>query len=440
MASTMQPGQFTSHFGDLQRSWKWFLALTLILVVLTTASLDLPIAWTLLAVTLLGCLLVVAGILGAIFGFWWRRWFALPSGFLAAGVGCLMVVNPLVLGVVLTVVIAAGLMIVGAGRSVLPVSVRAHRWGWLLVNSILTLLLGMVIWQGWAWWLPTFITLSLAGATTDPLGPGDYTRSLPVGGQTRSYLVHVPPTYDPLRPTPVVLAFHGASMDGPLMAVFCGLNPTADQHGFVVVYPNGTRRGYFRFWDASGLQPGVEGEDVAFVRHLLDDLKTLVTVDPKRVYACGMSDGGMMCYRLAATCSDGIAAFAPVGGSILTPAEEPQRPVPLIHFHGTADSIIPFAGWRPVEESIQTWARLNGCPVTRCSTDQLTQADADLAVTQTTYGPGRGGAEVVLVVIEGGGHTWPGRKPLVGFLGKSARTISANERMWEFFQRHLKRN
>src|SRR5262249_47296991 len=151
---------------------------------------------------------------------------------------------------------AGGLMVVGAVRSVLAVSVRCRRWRWLVLNSVLTVLLGVVIWQGWAWWLPTFVTLSLAGTAAKPLGPGDHTRSLSVRGQIRSYLVHVPPTYDPARATPVVMAFHGASMDGPLMAVFCGLNSTADQNGFVVVYPNGTRLGYFRFWDTSALQPG----------------------------------------------------------------------------------------------------------------------------------------------------------------------------------------
>lgn len=176
----------------------------------------------------------------------------------------------------------------------------------------------------------------------DPLGPGEYVRTLTVGGVKRTYLVHIPAAHDPKKSAPVVLALHGAGMNGPMMVWFSGLNRKADEAGFVVVYPSGTGTGPFLTWNA-GESWGRRGkpDDVAFIARLLDDLGTVVRVDPKRVYACGMSNGAMMCYRLAAELSDRIAAIAPVAGTIACRHERPGRAVPVIHFHGSADRIVP---------------------------------------------------------------------------------------------------
>ena len=186
-------------------------------------------------------------------------------------------------------------------------------------------------------------------------------------------------------------------------------------------------------------------DDVAFIGKLLDDLGTVVKVDEKRVYACGMSNGGMMCYRLAAELSDWIAAIAPVAGTIAIEESKPKRPVPVIHFHGTKDTFVPFEmakGKTPkfmklksVEDSIQTWVKLNGCDE-KPKTDVLSKDGDEMKVTRRCYGGGKDGAEVVLVVIEDGGHTWPRMTPPASFMGKSAMNISANDLMWEFFMKH----
>ena len=184
---------------------------------------------------------------------------------------------------------------------------------------------------------------------------------------------------------------------------------------------------------------------MAFIGKLLDDLGTVVKVDEKRVYACGMSNGGMMCYRLAAELSDRIAAIAPVAGTIAIDESKPKRPVPVIHFHGTKDTFVPFEMGKDktpsfmklkgVEESIQTWVKLNGCEE-KPKTDTLSKDGDEMKVTRKTYGGGKEGAEVVLIVIEEGGHTWPGMTPPAAFMGKSAMNISANDLMWEFFKKH----
>ena len=290
--------------------------------------------------------------------------------------------------------------------------------------------------------------LALSVAQPEAIGPGDHTRTLMMGEQKRTYLVHVPKGYDPKKPAPVVLALHGAAMNGQMMVWFSGLNKTSDQAGFIVVYPSGTGTEPFLRWNAGGFKGKMaegKADDVAFIGKLLDDLSAVVKVDEKRVYACGMSNGGMMSYRLAAELSDRIAAIAPVAGTIAIEESKPKRPVPVIHFHGTKDTFVPFEiakGKTPkfmklkgVEDSIQTWVKLNGCEE-KPKTDVLSKDGDEMKVTRKTYGGGKDGAEVVLVVIEEGGHTWPGQQPPVGFMGKSVKNISANDLMWEFFQKH----
>ena len=151
----------------------------------------------------------------------------------------------------------------------------------------------------------------------EPFGPGDHTRTFTVDGILRTYLAHVPPGYVEGKPTPVVLALHGAAMNGLMMVGFTGLDATADKAGFIVVYPSGTGVGPFRTWNAGGFPGGSnKTDDVTFLGKVLDDVTALATVDTKRVFACGMSNGGMMSYRLAAEMSDRIAAIAPVAGTI----------------------------------------------------------------------------------------------------------------------------
>ena len=156
-----------------------------------------------------------------------------------------------------------------------------------------------------------------------PLAPGDHTRTLEHDGRTRSYLVHVPPKYDPKRPTPVVLAFHGGGQQRlEQMVRFCGLNEKADKEGFIAVYPNGTGRlEQMLTWNGGnccGYAMWNNVDDVGFTRALLDDLAKVANVDAKRVFATGISNGGIMCYRLASELSDRIAAIAPVSGTMGT--------------------------------------------------------------------------------------------------------------------------
>jgi polyhydroxybutyrate depolymerase len=283
------------------------------------------------------------------------------------------------------------------------------------------------------------------------LEPGDHTRTVEVGSLTRSYIVHVPSSYDGSKPMPVVLVFHGGGSNAEQMIRFCGLNGKADEAGFIAVYPSGTGR-FPRMltWNGGnccGYAMREKVDDVAFVRALLDDLAKVAKIDEKRVYATGMSNGAIISYFLASKLSDRIAAIAPVAGPMGTKTCTPKRPVPVMHFHGTEDEFAAFKGgpgsksrsqtnFYSVEHSIQACVKANGCPTEPKVEDMPDKADDGMTVTRKTYGPGKDGSEVVLFVIEGGGHTWPGREPRIQRLGKSTKDISANDLMWEFFERH----
>jgi polyhydroxybutyrate depolymerase len=292
-----------------------------------------------------------------------------------------------------------------------------------------------------------FLTLLATG----DLKPGDYTRPLEVNERQRSYLLHVPASYDGARPLPVVLIFHGGASDAERMIQFCGLNDKADQAGFLAVYPNGTgqlpRALTWNGGNCCGYAERRNVDDVAFVRALLDDLAKVARIDSKRIYATGMSNGAIMAYRLASELSDRIAAIAPVSGPMGTEKCSPKRPVSVLHFHGTDDLFAPLQGGQgprsvsgtdfySVDHSIRAWVTANGCPETPATVNEPHHAEDGTAVTRYTYGPGKDGSEVVSIIIAGGGHTWPGRQPLVKILGKSTKNISANDVMWEFFQRH----
>jgi polyhydroxybutyrate depolymerase len=299
----------------------------------------------------------------------------------------------------------------------------------------------------------TLAIMTLAILQPNSLGPGDHNRSLMMADLKRTYLVHIPKSYDGSKPYPVVLAYHGGGSNAEQMVRFCGLNDKADKASFIVVYPNGTGRlEKLLTWNGGnccGYAMQKQIDDVAFTKALLDDLAKVVKIDPKRVYATGMSNGAIMAYRLASDLSDRIAAIAPVAGPMGTESCKPKRPVPVIHFHGTDDQFAPFKGGKgekslsgtdffSVDHSIKAWLKANGCNEKEAPTivELPDKAKDGTTIAIKTYAPGKDGAEVVLIVIEGGGHTWPGQEPMLKTLGKSTKNLSANDRLWEFFQKH----
>jgi polyhydroxybutyrate depolymerase len=286
----------------------------------------------------------------------------------------------------------------------------------------------------------------VAPAQPEALKPGRHVRGLRWEGAQRSYFLHIPASYNPARPTPVVLALHGATMNGPIMERFTGLTEKAEEAGFIVVYPEGTGLGpVLLTWNAGAFPPSFSKrrvDDVGFLARVLDDVAALVSVDSKRVYCTGLSNGGMMAYRLAAEMSERIAAVASVAGTMVCEECAPKRAVPVLHMHGTKDTLVPFQGVEKgmvklptVDDTIKKWAKINGCRA-EPEVAELPALRDNFKVTRSLYGGGKGGAEVVLYVIEGAGHVWPGRFSPGGFLGPTTYNIRANDLIWEFFQKH----
>jgi polyhydroxybutyrate depolymerase len=251
--------------------------------------------------------------------------------------------------------------------------------------------------------------------------------------------------------TPVVLVLHGAGLNAITMQRLTQFDRLADRERFLTVYLNGTGdRPQNLSFNAGGLKPPFDRnqpDDVRYVSAVLEDLAALTAINARRVFACGYSNGGMMCYRLAAELSGSIAAIGAVGGTQARHFPLPNRPVPVVHFHGSQDSIVPpdgpnasippFLQFLSVDETIAIWRRHNGCPALPAVQWLPNIARDATTVFRSTYGPGNLGSEVQLYWIVGGGHTWPGAGTLPNpITGRTAQDVSANEVLWDFFQRH----
>jgi polyhydroxybutyrate depolymerase len=263
--------------------------------------------------------------------------------------------------------------------------------------------------------------------------PQDATWTVLSSGISRTANVHVPPNYDKAKATPVVLNFHGYTSNADQEALLSGMNAKADAEGFVVVYPEGLNSS----WNA-GACCGVSAQngvaDVQFVSDLIDSLEVQLCVDAKRVFATGMSNGAFLSHRLGCELSDRIAAIAPVAGVLGIPQCNPKRAVPVMHFHGTADPLVPYdgspsLGFPPVPDTFAGWAARDGCTGQPATT--FDKGDAHCA----TYEQCGAGATVTLCTIDNGGHTWPGGFPIPS-LGNTSTDISATDEMWTFFTKH----
>lgn len=253
--------------------------------------------------------------------------------------------------------------------------------------------------------------------------------------QFRVVLVHVPASYDPTVPTPVVLNFHGYTSDAGQEELLSNMNAKSDAAGFITVYPNGT--GTPQSWNAGaccGQASQDQVDDVGFVRTLIGELESKLCVDRQRVFATGMSNGGFLSHRLACELSDEIAAVAPVAGVLGIPDCAPARPVPVMGFHGTADPLVPYdgsasLGFPSVPDTYAGWAMRDGCTTQTMETYRNNDAHC------STWLGCAAGSEVTLCTVDNGGHTWPGGMP-VPSLGYTTPNLSATDAMWTFFQHH----
>ncbi len=280
------------------------------------------------------------------------------------------------------------------------------------------------------------------------------THTLEVGGLTRSYLLHVPPAL-PAGPVPLVLVFHGGGGTGPGVERLTRFSELADRERLLVAYPEGVGRNWYDGRDFTGGSRAHREriDDVGFVAAMLDTIARTHPVDPRRIYATGISNGAVFSHYLAAHLSPRIAAIAPVVGGIADPPDawlKPERPVSVLILQGTTDPLVPYQGGAVAfgrgriigtEDAARRWARLNAAGPDPRSTVLRAPGKDHCGGLRLTYAGGRDGSEVVLVRLEGGGHTWPGGGQYLpeGVIGRVCRDFSATAVIWEFFRTHPKR-
>jgi polyhydroxybutyrate depolymerase len=253
-------------------------------------------------------------------------------------------------------------------------------------------------------------------------------------GLQRTYRLHVPIGYDPRQMIPLVLVLHGHGGTAADQERRSSYSALADQHHFLVVYPQGVvgpdgKTG----WASYGKRdPSVN--DVLFFSDLLTALQHQLCVDPHRIYATGFSNGGGMTNVLACQMAGRIAAFAPVAAAIypIPGGCHPARPIPYLEFHGTSDPVVSYNGRKaldflPVMQTMQSWATLDGC--TSGPTTFFQQAN----VTGLQWTDCQNSVMVQHYRINGGGHSWPGTT-LPSPNGATTQTISATALGWQFFQ------
>jgi polyhydroxybutyrate depolymerase len=271
---------------------------------------------------------------------------------------------------------------------------------------------------------------------------GSLTLSVQSGGRNRTSLLHVPEQYDPGAGAMLVLNFHGFTSAGWQQALLTRMSQHSDQRGFIVAYPEGVAASW-NAGDCCGTAWSDSVDDVQFVRDLLDRIADDHCIDPKRIFATGMSNGGFLSHRLACEASDRIAAVAPVAGVLGIPRDScnPDRAVPVLHFHGTADAMVPYAGGTPlvpqlglgivflsVADTLDHWRSRNACS----AFDETIYQHGD--ATCVAWPDCAKGAQTALCTIDGGGHTWPGGVPIPA--GKTSSDIDATAAMLDFFEAH----
>lgn len=280
-------------------------------------------------------------------------------------------------------------------------------------------------------------------------------KSITLNGLKRSYLLYLPRPYRNSAAAPLVVALHGGGGTGEKVNKLLRLNSLADQYGFVVAYPDAVDHHWNDGRGVKKYRSHRENiDDVGFISEMIDNISGDFSIDHKRVYVTGASNGAMMSLRLGCELADKITAIAPVIGSMpenLVAGCAPTKPMPLMMINGTDDPLVPWEGgyvhvYRKklgkiisVRQTIDFWVTRNGCsPDPQISMAPDTDPDDGTRVQKSVYGQCADGADVVLYEIQGGGHTWPGGyQYLPEFLiGKTSRDLNATETIWNFFNAH----
>lgn len=290
-------------------------------------------------------------------------------------------------------------------------------------------------------------------ATELPLGTTTV-QSMMFGGRERTWRVRMPASYDN-TPRPIMFVLHGGFGTGEqIQTRQAGFDPIADRENVILVYPNGIAADETatnplqraQTWNGGaccGPAANQNVDDVGFLTAVLDQVEEQACVDTKRVYFTGMSNGGIMSYRMACDAADRVTAIAPVAGTLQLDSCTPSRKVPLFAVHGTLDENVPYNGGtgcgtgavmtRAIPDIVDDWGATNACG--GAPSTVFSEGDG-ICVSRGTCD-----AETVLCSIEMGDHSWPGSSAMpfgsCGVMGgRQSTTFGASEAIWAFFARN----
>ena len=276
-------------------------------------------------------------------------------------------------------------------------------------------------------------------------------QSLMFEGMARSYVVRNPVNQaKETQRVPLVLVLHGGGGNAAYAERMTGFTEKARKEGFIVVYPEGTGllQSMLLTWNAGhccGYAMNQKVDDVGFIRALIDELVRTHPVDASRIYATGMSNGGMMTHRLGIELSDRFAAIAPVVATVFGDEKKPAQPVSALMINGMLDRNVPHAGgppggrgnraWdgspaRPALEQAEFWASANGCNENRL------EDDGDRYTWWRYACPSD--LSVKLVLVKDNGHAWPGGQRGSSRGDEPSSSLNATEVIWEFFKSRSK--
>ncbi len=267
---------------------------------------------------------------------------------------------------------------------------------------------------------------------------GSSTQTLTVDGITRTFHLYRPEGLP--SAAPLVVMLHGGFGSGAQAERSYGWDAQADQDHFLVAYPDGLHRAWNAGGGCCGTPAADHVDDVVFLSSMVTTIEEEVPVDPHRVFATGISNGGMMAYRLA--CDTTLfAAIGPDSATLMGPCPHPA-PVSVIHIHGTADHNIPYGGGPgdgpghvdgPSVPSLNaTWRGVDSCAPPTTATQ---------GVVTTSVAACPDGRSVELVTIAGAGHQWPGSpsRPVIQKvlgLDPPSTALDATPVIWQFFAAH----
>ncbi len=274
-----------------------------------------------------------------------------------------------------------------------------------------------------------FVSTATLPQNKGPAQTGSFDGELTSNGVSRHFCLHVPQDYQADTSFPLIVNFHGYGSNSLEEEKLTGMSVKADTAGFIVVYPDGLNNA----WNDG---PGANGKaDLQFIRDLISYIESQYNIDPKRIYATGISNGGGMTNRLGCDMADLIAAIAPDSGAYnLWENCSPSRPMPVLAFHGLNDNVVPYEGGNqrimepPIEDWAASWARRNGCS----STPETTNPEED--VTVRTWSNCQDHADVILYALANHGHSWPGSLTMPKSI--TSQAVNATDVIWDFFVAH----